>query len=205
MSRLSPTLRRVLRAAIVPVLVVAVYALAVGTRWWVCATVERMWTPPELDELPYTLESALLFHYADQYRQTGRIPSVDERAQVPEGLRVRQELSVGKGIVAAWLYNGLGLDCMSFRLFVRRFDAAWYSLGVIPLFFFVRARTRSLTAATIAAVLLACAYTAVQRSTGVEFSRENFGLPLIFAHFWLFDVGLTEHLGGVTATDARQP
>ena len=49
MGRVSPTLRRVLaaafkplmRAAAVPLLVVAVYALAVGVRWWVCATVEK--------------------------------------------------------------------------------------------------------------------------------------------------------------------
>ena len=98
--------------------------------------------------------------------------------------------SIGKEFPPAWLYNGLGITGMSFQRFVRRFDAAWYALGVIPLFFFVRGRTRSLTAATIAGVLLACAYAAVQRSTGLEYSRENFALPFIFAHFWLFDMAL---------------
>jgi hypothetical protein len=103
---------------------------------------------------------------------------------------VARELSVGKEMVAAWLYNGLGLHRMSFQRFVRRFDAAWYCLGVVPLFFLVRGRTRSVLAASMAALLLAGAYTAVVRSTGLEFSAENFALPLIFAHVWLLDVGL---------------
>jgi len=167
-----------------------IYALGVGLRWSICSTIETGTKPSGADELPYTLESALLFHYAETYQQTGRIPRLDERAQMPEGLRVGRELSVGKGLVAAWLYNGLGVRGMSFQRFVRRFDAAWYCLGVVPLFFLVRGRTRSGLAAAVASLPLALAYTAVVRSTGLEFSRENFALPLIFAHFWLFDTGL---------------
>ncbi|MBN1916687.1 MAG: hypothetical protein JW889_02155 [Verrucomicrobia bacterium] len=171
-----------------PLLVMALYALAVGVRWWVCATVEKAWTPSDMDELPYTLEAALLFHYADVYRTTGHIPRVDERVQVPDGLHVWRELSIGKEFLPAWLYNGLGITGMSFQHFVRRFDAAWYALGVIPLFFLVRGHTRSLTGATVAGVVLAVAYTAMQRSTGLEYESETFALPLIFAHFWLFDL-----------------
>jgi len=176
-------------AATVAVLVVIV-VFGTGLRWWICSTVETAMTPPGVEELPYTLESALLFHYAEQYQKTGRLPEVDMRAQVPEGLHVRRDLSLGKGMVAAWLYNGFGVRGMSFQRFVRRFDAAWYCLGVIPLFFLVWGRTRSLVAASLAALLLAAAYTAVVRSTGLEFERETFALPLIFAHFWLLDVGL---------------
>ncbi len=170
--------------------VVLIYVLAVGLRWSISSTLETAMKPAAADELPYTLESALLFHYADEYRKTGRIPTVDERAQVPEGLEVHRELSLGKGIVAARLYNGVGVRGMSFQRFARRFDAAWYCLGIVPLFFLVQGRTRSLLAGSLAALLLAGAYTAVVRSTGLEFSRENFALPLIFAHFWLFDTGL---------------
>jgi hypothetical protein len=167
-----------------------IIALGVVLRWWICSTLETVMKPPGAEELPYTLESALLFHYAEHYQQTGRFPHVDERAEVPEGLHVARDLSVGKEVVAAWLYNGLGLHGMSFQRFVRRFDAAWYCLGLVPLFFLVRGRTRSTLAASLAALLLAGAYTAVVRSTGLEFSRENFALPFIFAHVWLLDVGL---------------
>jgi hypothetical protein len=177
-------------ALVVALIVATVVALAVGLRWAVCDTVETAATPPGDHELPYTLEGALLFHYADEYRSTGRIPRVDERVNVPDGLHVARELSLGKGLVAAWLYNGAGVRGMSFQRFVRRFDAAWYSLGVIPLFLLVWGRTRSLLAASLASLLLAGAYTAVARSTGLEFSPENFALPLVFAHFWLLDAAL---------------
>jgi len=171
------------------VLIVLIVAFGVGLRWTICSTIETAVKPPGADELPFTLESALLFHYADEYHKTGRIPQVDMRAQVPEGLHVRRDLSIGKEFLPAWLYNGLGVHKVSFQRFVRRFDAAWYCLGMVPLFLFVWGRTRSLVAASLAALLLTTAYTAVVRSTGLEFSRENFALPLIFAHFWLLDVG----------------
>ena len=196
MKAAPPSRTRALEAAATLVAVALVYVAAVGVRWSICTTMETVLRPPNADEMPYTRESALLFHYADVYRTTGRIPSLDERAQVPEGLHVRRELSVGKGIVAAWLYNGLGVRAgfgvraMSFQRFVRRFDAAWYCLGVIPLFFLVRGRTRSLLAATLSAMLLAWTVGAMQRSTGLGFARENFALPLIFAHVWLFDMAL---------------
>jgi tetratricopeptide (TPR) repeat protein len=190
MAAAPPLRTRVLEAAATVVAVALVYVAAVGVRWSISTTMETALRPPGADELPYTRESALLFHYADVYRTTGRIPRVDERAEVPEGLQVRRELSVGKGIVAAWLYNGFGVHAMSFQRFVRRFDAAWYSLGVIPLFFLVRGRTRSLLAAALSAMLLAWTVGAMQRSTGLGFARENFALPLIFAHVWLFDMGL---------------
>jgi len=189
MQLVTPQVRRALNIVATVVAVALVYALAVGMRWHICSIIETANRPAGVSELPYMLESALLFHYAEQYQQTGVIPRVDQRAQVPEGLDVARELSLGKGLVAAWLYNGLGIDAMSFQRFVRRFDAAWYALAVVPLFFFVRGRTRSLLAASLAALLVAGAYTAVVRSTGLEFSRENFALPLIFAHFWLLDLG----------------
>jgi hypothetical protein len=196
MAPVTPAARRGLNAAAIVLVLTLVYAFAVGLRWQISSTIETAVKPPTAEDLPYTLESALLFHYADEYRKTGRIPRVDERAQVPEAFHVHRDLSLGKGIVAAWLYNGLGVRGVSFQRFVRRFDAAWYCLSVVPLFLLVWGRTRRLLPATLAALLLAGAYTAVVRSTGIEFSRENFALPLIFAHFWLFDTALrTRRLG----------
>ncbi len=203
MAPSTPAAARRLDAVAIVLVLALVYVLGVGLRWSISSTVETAVKPAGADELPYTLESALLFHYADEYRKTGRIPRVDARAQVPEGLDVHRDLSLGKGLVAAWLYNGLGVRGVSFQRFVRRFDAAWYCLGVVPLFLLVWGRTRRLLPATLGALVLAGAYTAVVRSTGLEFSRENFALPLIFAHFWLFDTALrTKRLAPSVAAGA---
>ena len=122
MAPSTPAAARRLDAVAIVLVLALVYVLGVGLRWSIASTIETAVKPAGAEELPYTLESALLFHYADEYRRTGRIPRVDPRAQVPEGLDVWRDLSLGKGIVAAWLYNGLGVRGVSFQRFVRRFD-----------------------------------------------------------------------------------
>lgn len=155
------------------------YASGVLLRWGIVGCLRDYY-----GDLPYTLEGALLFHYAQRFADTGSIPAVDERAQVPEGLEVRRKLSIGKEIVAAAVYRAFARPGM-FREFVRRFDAAWFCVGVFAVFFLVREMSGGRVGGLMAAALYAICVPSVIRSTGVEFSRENFALPLIFLHFWL--------------------
>ncbi len=161
----------------------AIYLVAVGIRWHVVATFRKQWQ----GKLPYTLESALLFRYAEMAKDGGEIPDVDKRAQYPEGLEVKKKLSLGKGIVAAKLYNFLGLKT-SFQEFVRRFDAVFFATSVFAIFLLVRVSSAGVWPGLLASALYAVAYPAVVRSTGQEFIRESFALPFIFFHaallFW---------------------
>ncbi len=134
-------------------------------------------------DLPYTMESALLFHYADLSAKGKPIPTVDRRAQYPQGLEVKKELSLGKGIAAAALYKAVGRPA-PFRDFVRRFDAAWFCLGILAAFLVVVEMGGGHVGALMAAAFYALSVPSVARSTGMEFSRENFALPLIFLHWW---------------------
>ncbi len=156
-----------------------IYAFGVILRWGIVGSLRDYYR-----ELPYTLESALLFHYADRFARGQPFPAVDKRAQYPEGLEVTRKFSVGKGIAAALVYRALGKPG-SFRDFVRRFDAAWFCMGIFAAFLVVREIAGTDLGGLMAAALYAIAVPSVVRSTGLEFSRENFSLPLIFLHWWL--------------------
>jgi len=164
--------------------IVCIYALGVNLRWGIVASLRDYY-----GDLPYTMESALLFHYAQACARGERIPDLDRRAQHPEGLRVARELSLGKDFAAAIVYKALGRPG-SFREFVRRFDATWFCIGVFALFLLVREMRGGELGGLIAAAFYAVSLPAVVRSTGLEFSRENFSLPLIFLHWWLVVRGL---------------
>ncbi len=156
-----------------------VYALGVILRWGVVGCLRDYYR-----DLPYTLESAMLFHYAEMVPDGHRIPGVDKRAQFPEGLEVARKLSLGKDFAAAGAYEALGRPG-PFREFVRRFDAAWFCLGIFAVFLAVLEMGGGELGGLMAASLYAVSAPSVIRSTGLEFSRENFTLPLIFLHWWL--------------------
>lgn len=156
-----------------------IYVFGVTLRWGIVGSLRDYY-----GELPYTLESTLLFHYADIFANGQPIPAVDKRAQYPEGLEVMRKLSVGKGIVAAAVYKASGRPGL-FGEFVRRFDAAWFCIGILAVFLVVREMGGGQLGGLMAAALYAVSQPSVIRSTGLEFSRENFALPLMFLHWWL--------------------
>lgn len=176
--------RAIVSVVCVGVGLLGVYASGVFLRWSIVACLRDYH-----GELPYTLESALLFHYAQGFADTGSIPAVDERAQVPEGLEVPRKLSIGKEIAAAAAYRAFGRP-ETFREFVRGFDAAWFCVGIFAVFFLVREMGGGGLGGLMAASLYAISVPSVIRSTGLEFSRENFALPLIFLHYWLLVRGV---------------
>ena len=163
-----------------------VFATALGLRLYIVDVVEESsgWTP-------FTLESALLFHYAEKYAVDGKLEQVDYRGQYPEGVQVYKKFSLGKGIVAAKLWK-LWPGDVSFVDFVRTFDAVVFSTGAIALFLLVLELTGLPLGAFCAAILYAVALPAVQRSTGLEFSRENFSLPFLFFHVYLYSRALNK-------------
>ena len=164
---------------VVYVALVGVYVLGVALRWGIVGCLRDFY-----GDLPYTLESALLFRYADMIAKGERLPRLDKRAQYPEGLEVERKLSLGKDIAAAGAYRALGRPG-PFREFVRRFDAAWFCVGIFAVFLVVREMGGGELGGLMAAALYAISVPSVIRSTGLEFSRENFSLPLIFLHVWL--------------------
>jgi len=157
-----------------------VFTVSVALRLYIVAVIKQ-----NSDWTPFTLESALLFHYAENFAMNQQLEPVDYSVQYPEGVQVYKKFSLGKGIIAAWLWRMWPAE-MSFADFVRIFDAVIFSTGAIALFWLILELTRFPLAAFLAALLYAVALPAVQRSTGLEFSRENFALPFLFFHICLY-------------------
>jgi len=160
--------------------VVIVYLIAVFLRLHIAGVSKE-----KSEWHPFTLENALLFHYAEQFAEKGTVPRIDYRAQYPEGLQVSKKLSLGKGLAAGVVWRLLPLK-VEFADFVRIFDVVVFSTGAIAMYLLVVTLTGNRMGAVAAAAFYAIAFPAVLRSTGMEFSRENFALPFLFFHTYLY-------------------
>jgi len=134
--------------------------------------------------LPFDLESALEFRYVRMLFDTGRIPSLDQAVQVPEGVVVRETYTLGAEYVYA-LAARLFPRTMPLDERVRWIAAAWFCLGIPLISLWLWAWTRSVWAAGIAGAYYAVSLAAVMRSTGQGLHHENFALPLLIAHWAL--------------------
>ncbi len=181
------TVKLLVKILVPAVLLLIAFFSGVVLRWKVIAIFDDYFSGR-----PYIMESALYFHYAEKFAKGEKIPDIDKRAQYPEGLEVKKKLTLGKGLVAGTLYRILGLKNIPFQDFVSHFDALFFCLGIFPLFFIVRGFTKNNYAGIISALLYAIAFPALVRSTGLGFLRENFALPLLFFHLWLFLKGCDE-------------
>ncbi|MDP8217263.1 MAG: hypothetical protein P9M03_00895 [Candidatus Theseobacter exili] len=132
--------------------------------------------------IPFTSESALHFRYASMIANGDPVPSIDIAAQYPEGLPVFSKLTVGGGLFLAYIYRFMSPEIISFEAFFRLCVPLFFSLGIFALYIFTRKLGANRIGALLSCLLYAVSISSVLRSTGQEFSRENFALPFIFFH-----------------------
>ena len=139
-------------------------------------------------ELKYTLESAMLFRYLDIFVKDGVIPEIDRMIEYPRGVNVRQTFSIMKEYIEAPVFNMCRrMGCAAgLETFSRIFDIAWFCLGYVWIFLLLRLFTADLTLSFLGTIACAVSIPAVARSYGIEYSGENFALPLLSLHFALF-------------------
>ncbi len=135
-------------------------------------------------ELPFTLESPLLFKYADMLASGCDIPDTDFSVQYPEGLNVKKDLSTGGDFIPAAVYRCFKPDIL-FQRFIRIFFPVFYCLGIFGIFFAAKNLLGNSESGLLASAVYAFSLMSVIRSSGVEFSRENFALPFICVHLGL--------------------
>lgn len=140
---------------------------------------------PVYDSTPlFWTESALQYRTARRVAQTGTVEAVMKDAQYPEGLDVKNRLTVIMETVCGYLYR-LTPKTVPFATFLIIIIALYSSLGVIPLYLtvaFLNERKSALCAAALYAVTPAV-YTTV---TAPGFELQDFALPLIFFHIYFF-------------------
>lgn len=130
----------------------------------------------------FSAESAAHYRYASMVAEREPIPSLDLRAQWPEGFRVFREASPAMEYLFGWTYRFLPWRKGDFATFVRFFSAFIFSVGIFPLIHLSWRLWQSREAAFFSGLVFALALPLVARSSGFEFIRENLSLPLILLH-----------------------
>ena len=174
------------RIIIIALILMLIYSFGVGLRWKI---VEHLDT--YCGGLIYIRESALYFYFAKEFDEKGAVPELDFKAQYPDGFNVEREHNFAKGKLTAYAHRISGLRNMPFEAFARRFDALFFCLGIVPLFFAARLLAKNDWIALLCAAIYVVAMPALPRSTGAGFDMETFSIPLLIAHFCLFLYGIT--------------
>ncbi|MFA6318650.1 MAG: hypothetical protein WC943_14675 [Elusimicrobiota bacterium] len=130
-------------------------------------------------------ESAFQYRYARMAAQGERLPSVDVRAQYPEGLDLGKGLTVLMEPVCGWLAKAAAPLGLPPHLFAVVFLAAASSLSVFAVFLLVRLAGGSLFGGVAGAAFYALSPASLMRVVGT-FEYENFSLPLFFLGVALF-------------------
>ncbi len=129
-------------------------------------------------DLPFNLESALEFRYVRMLFAGQSLPDVDDKIQVPGGLRVRETYTLGAEYVYALAARAFpaGMDLAARTRWVA---AGWFCLGIPLLSLGLWWWLKSAWAAGIGGAYYAVSLASVMRSTGEELSHENFALPIL--------------------------
>lgn len=127
----------------------------------------------------YPAEAALQYRWAHDLAVQGKLPSVDRRAQWPEGLRFGTDITPVMEHIAAWLFRSTAPSSLSFFDFSIWFVAAVSSLGAILAYLAVRLLGGGVAGALLAA-FLAGFHPCVLERVVRNFGRENFALFFVF-------------------------
>jgi asparagine N-glycosylation enzyme membrane subunit Stt3 len=170
---------------IVGLALLSIYAFGVGLRWTI---VERL--NDYYGGMIFIRESAFYFYFAKELDEKVSIPEIDFKAQYPDGFDVERDHNFAKGKLTVYMHRLPGLRNIPFEEFARKFDALFFCLGIIPLFFVIRLIAGNNWIALLSAAIYAAAMPALPRSTGAGFDMETFSIPLLITHFCLFLYGI---------------
>ncbi len=129
------------------------------------------------EEAPFLMESALQFRMTRMVAETGTLPEIDEKVQVPDGVNMRKTYSVG----AEWVYTGLAKllpEEWTFTHRIRWASTALFCLSIPLAALWVGCKYHSFLGALATGGILAISPAFAVRSSGLELSRENLAIPL---------------------------
>ena len=130
-------------------------------------------------------ESALQYRNARLIAEKGFLPTIDRKAQYPEGLNIKDRLTTLMEFTAGYIYRFLIPDRIPFHVYLIFFISVFSSLSIVPLYLtanhFLKNSYFSVLITGIYAFTPAF-YTTV---TSPGFELQDFALPLIFFHFYL--------------------
>lgn len=142
-------------------------------------------TLPRYSEDPaapyFWTESAFQFRYAQMVAEGRPIPEMDRRAQYPEGMEVRRQLTVGMEYVYGFLFRALRRAGFQgpFHRFVLIAAGVFTSLNLLWVYGFARLLWKHRGAALFAGAVYGVSLAVMERTIG-NFLREDFALFFFF-------------------------
>ncbi len=127
----------------------------------------------------YWSEGAFQYRYAKLVAEGKSLPELDKRAEHPDGLLLKRDMTLFMEPICGWLYRVVFASRIPFHLFVIWFVAVVSSVTIFPVFFLVRSLTKSNAISGIAAAYYALNPASYSRAIGT-FEYENFALPIFF-------------------------
>lgn len=158
---------------------ITIYLLSVWVRLGICKTAEE-----KEGEIPFTMESAYLYYFSNIIAENKTVPLIDFKAQNPEGIDPQAKLSLTLDYALGWTYRHFFPE-ISYTTFLRIAQPIILCLSIFIVFGIAFQISHDPLSAIWASLLYAFSTSSILRSTGIEYSRENFALPLLFLHFSL--------------------
>lgn len=131
-------------------------------------------------------ESALQYRTAEIVARYGIIPSLDERLQYPEGIDMRNRLTVLMEIISGYTYRLFMPKVVPFHIFIIIFMSFFSSLTIFPLYLSLQLIDRKSHAGLFGVLLYALTPAVYTTVTAPGYELQDFTLPLIFFHVYFF-------------------
>lgn len=131
-------------------------------------------------------ESALQQRTARLIATNGRLPTSDKKAQYPEGLEYQTRLTVLMEITSGYIYRLFIPKTVPFHFYLIIFISIWSSLSIIPLYLSIDLLTKNKISSLFGCMFYALTPAVFITVTAPAFELQDFALPLIFTHLYLF-------------------
>lgn len=138
------------------------------------------------DTALFWTESAFQYRTAKLVAAHGRITSPDSKLQYPEGVDIRERITVLMETVTGLAYRYLAPKTVPFHIFVLLFVALVSSLSVVPLYGTIVLACRNRVAGLIGAAFYAVTPAVYTTVIAPGYEYQDFALPLIFFHIYFF-------------------
>ncbi|MBI1869835.1 MAG: hypothetical protein HYS07_01420 [Chlamydiae bacterium] len=136
------------------------------------------------DELPFTLEGAFLYTFSEAVAQGKDMASLERKAQYPEGFSASKKISLTPDHLLGFFYRKF-FKSIPYAHFLKMAQSFFLSLSIFLVFGITFRSSRNPFLNLGSSLIYGISFCSVIRSTGMEYSRENFALPFLFLHFAL--------------------
>jgi tetratricopeptide (TPR) repeat protein len=170
---------KIFRLVLIVTCLALAYTLCLGVRLSIRHNIEEKY-----GQVSFTMDGAFLYYFSQSIADGKDISKIQNQAQQPEGFNASAEISLTPDYILGFIYRHF-FQSISYESFLRIAQPAFLSLSLLIVFGLVFSISGNALGGIWAALLYGLSLASIVRSTGLEYSRENFALPLVFLHFLL--------------------